>query len=102
MLNDSMSCGFIDARRLLTPPTPWLFMAIPSITTRGSLLAVSEEPPRTRICAPPPGVPSLTVTFTPATLPESMSCAVTTTPLFFPSGLSAVTLPVRSLFFTAP
>ena len=73
-----------------------------SITINGSFEALSEEPPRIRMVAPPPGVPSLVVTFTPATLPEIMSCGFTTRPLFLLSGFNADTEPVRSDFFATP
>lgn len=42
------------------------------------------------------------VTIVPAILPEIMSCALTTRPLFLESGVKAVTEPVRSDFLTAP
>ena len=101
-LNDSMSWGLIIDSLFDSPFTPSLSIAIPSITIRGSLLALSDEPPRMRICAPPPGVPSLDMTLTPATLPWIMSWALPTRPLFFESGFKAVTDPVKSLFFTVP
>ena len=85
-----------------TPLTPLLSIGTLSMTINGSLLALRDEPPRMRILALPPGVPSSLVTFTPAILPPSMSWALTTTPLFFESGLKAVTEPVRSDFFATP
>ena len=85
-----------------SPFTPSLSIANPSITINGSLLAFREEPPRTRIVAPPPGVPSLEITLTPAILPVIMSCAFVVIPLLILSGLIAVTEPVASFFFTVP
>ena len=89
-------------RILDTPLTPALSMGTLSITINGSFDALSEEPPRIRMVAAPPGVPSLVVTFTPATLPEIISCGFTTRPLFLLSGFKADTEPVRSDFFAIP
>ena len=90
--------------RMFEPVLPTLLLSIgtPSITINGSLDAFKDEPPRIRICVPTPGSPELLVTFTPAIFPEIMSCAFTTRPLFFESGVKAVTEPVRSDFLTAP
>ena len=97
-----MSCGLTSDNGLVTPLTPVWSIATPSITINGLLDAFKDEPPRIRIVEPAPGVPPSFVTLTPATLPESISCALTTSPLFFPSGFRAVTEPVKSLFLTAP
>ena len=98
----SMSFGLIIAITLLTPVAVLLSMVSPSTTSSGSLLALSDEPPRMRICAPAPGEPPAVITSTPATLPTSMSEALLVMPLLISSGLMAVTEPVRSSFLARP
>ena len=87
---------------LATPFTPVLSIGTLSMTIKGSLLAFSDEPPRILILDLPPGVPPSLVILTPATLPASMSCGFTTTPLFLESGLRAATEPVKSDFLATP
>ena len=89
-------------RMLATPFTPELSIGTLSMTISGSLLAFNDEPPRILMLDLPPGVPPSLVIFTPATLPANISCGFTTTPLFFESGLSAATEPVKSDFFAIP
>jgi hypothetical protein len=60
------------------------------------LLALSEVPPRTRICAPAPGSPLFSVTFTPATRPWISPFALGTTPTFASSASTVATEPVMA------
>jgi hypothetical protein len=87
----SMSLGFMSAARLTTlscteyravrvpaplttlapPATELLASTTPSTTYSGSELPMSDETPRMRICAPPPGAPELVEMLAPAILPWS-------------------------------
>ena len=49
---DSMSCGLIILRKLSAPEIPPSSKGTPSTTINGSLEALSEAPPRTRIVLP--------------------------------------------------
>ncbi len=64
-----MSLGLIVFNGLRAPPATSLLSGIPSTTISGSLLALSEEPPRMRIREEVPGAPPLELIWTPATLP---------------------------------
>lgn len=74
-----MSLGLILARIPLDPPTLSLVIGNPSITIKGLLEALIEEPPRIRISDPEPGAP-LVVTDTPATRPCNRFSGVTILP----------------------
>ncbi len=65
----SMSLGLIDESASETPLMLVSESGRPSTTTRGLLLAFSEEPPRILIVLAEPGAPSPIVTTTPADLP---------------------------------
>ena len=98
----SMSSGLIEPMMFDEPSIVELSTGTPSMTIRGSLLADSDAPLRTRMVAPEPGAPEPVTTLTPATLPTSASCMVTRLPLLNSSGSMAITEPVASDFFTLP
>ena len=68
-LIDSISLGLMVFKRLAEPAMPLLSTGTPSITIKGSLPALNEEPPRIRILLPPPAYPPPEVICSPATLP---------------------------------
>ena len=84
------------------PVTPELSTGTPSITIKGSFVALSDEPPRIRISAAPSGLPPLRVTTTPGVFPTNKSCAEVAKPAFISSGFTKVTDPVASLLRTVP
>ncbi len=88
-------------RELPMPCTPSLDRGTPSTTIRGSLEALSDEPPRIRIVPEPSGPPEV-VTTTPGVCPTSISCTEVASPASISSGLTTATEPVASLFFTVP
>ena len=91
---DSISLGF---KSLILPS----IKGKPSTTYRGSLLAVIEPLPRTRIEGEAPGLLSLN-TATPAALPCSDSNAFPTTDEVKASGLICAVAPVKSDFLAVP
>src|SRR6478736_662415 len=109
MFIDSMSFGLIRLNGSGEPaidglPSMFLFGAngTPSTTINGSLLALSEAPPRIRIVLPEPGAPPLDVIWTPATFPEISCSGVVMAPLLKSFAVIAVTAPVRSFFLLVP
>ena len=98
----SMSSGLMEESGSDMPEMPSLDTGRPSMTMSGSLEALMEEPPRTRMVAPEPGIPEPEVTTTPALLPRRRSAGEVMTPLLMSSPLTVETEPVRSLFFTVP
>ena len=66
----------------------------PSTTYSGSLLALIDVPPRTRICTPPPGSPLFVTICTPVTRPWTSWFAFVMTPLLASSALTCATDPV--------
>ena len=91
---DSISLGF---KSLMFPS----IKGKPSTTYKGSLLAVIEPLPRTRIEGEAPGLLSLK-TATPAALPCNDSKAFPTTDAVNASGLICAVEPVKSDFFAVP
>ncbi len=57
-VNVSISEGLIEASPFFIPGDASLEVGTPSITIRGSLLALRDAPPLILICAPEPGLPS--------------------------------------------
>ena len=74
MVIDSISLGLMVFNRFAEPETPFPSTGTPSITINGSLLALSEAPPRIRMRLPPPAAPPPVVIERPATLP-TRSCS---------------------------
>ena len=83
------------------PETALFSMGTPSMTMSGSLLALSEAPPRMRIRPPAPGEPS-GVIYTPATFPTRRSLAVEIAPFWKFFSLIELIDPVRSFFCMEP
>src|SRR3989449_2743854 len=81
---EPLACGSVDT----------LFIGTPSMTYRGSFLALTELPPRIRICAPAPGSPLFWVISTPAARPWIIWSTLVMTPTFAASALSVETDPV--------
>ena len=77
-------------------------MGTPSMTKRGALPALTDEAPRIRIVEPPPGDPSLDVTWTPGILPAMASWGLTTAERLKSSEPTRSTAPVRSRSSTSP
>ncbi|OLC96649.1 MAG: hypothetical protein AUJ00_03735 [Gemmatimonadetes bacterium 13_1_40CM_3_70_6] len=71
-----------------------LLIGTPSITYSGSLDALSDVPPRMRICAPAPGSPLFVITSTPAARPWSIWFTFVVTPTFAAAGSMVATEPV--------
>src|SRR5688572_17224957 len=101
-VNVSISLGLMVDKILGEPPRLVLLIGTPSITMRGSLLALSEEPPRIRIVDAFPGAPLLEMTETPAVLPAISSWGELTAPLLKSFALITAREPVASDFFTVP
>ena len=85
------------------PPTPMpaasmstLLIGTPSITYSGWLLALSDVPPRIKICELAPGSPLLSVTLSPAARPDSMLFTLGTTPTSATSAEMEETDPVMA------
>jgi hypothetical protein len=97
----AISWGLSVLRMLGAPETAEFSMGTPSMTISGSLLALSEAPPRMRIRPPAPGEPS-GVICTPATLPTSRSLAVEIAPFWKLFSPMEVIEPVRSFFCIEP
>src|SRR5436190_13218734 len=102
ILKDSISFGLINANALAAPAIPVLSTGTPSITINGSLLALSDAPPRMRIVLPEPGAPPLDDICTPATFPAINCSGVVMGPLLKSFAVMAVTEPVRSFFSLVP
>src|SRR4029078_6534642 len=109
MFIDSMSLGLIILNGSEEPemdevPSGFRFGAngTPSTTISGSLLALSEAPPRIRIVLPAPGAPPLEVICTPATFPAISCSGVVIVPLLKSFAVMLVTAPVRSFFILVP
>src|SRR5690606_31430949 len=92
----STSLGLIRLKGLLTPAGLVLSTGIPSITIKGLLLAVREEPPRILILGAASGWPPLLVILTPATFPVRSWSVETMAPLLNSSAVTAATEPVAS------
>jgi len=95
-----MSLGLMVLNGLRIPEMPSLSMGTPSITISGSLLALSDEPPRMRMVEPDPGAPPPEVICTPAILPDTSSCGDVMAPLLKSADVMAETDPVASSFLT--
>src|SRR2546425_166628 len=83
---EPLACGSVDT----------LFIGTPSMTYRGSFLALTELPPRIRICAPAPGSPLFWVISTPAARPWIIWSTLVMTPTFAASALTVETDPVMA------
>ena len=76
ILNDSMSLELMKLKALPAPEMALVSSGTPSITIKGSLLALNEEPPRIRMVLPDPGWPPLEMIETPGTLPAIICSGV--------------------------
>ncbi|MNE80487.1 hypothetical protein D3C80_1770600 [compost metagenome] len=79
-MKDSISLGSIVDKTLVAPSGTALLIGSPSITIKGSLEALKEDPPRILISAFAPGAPPPT-TLTPAIRPLINVSGVTLIPL---------------------
>src|SRR5438105_15038604 len=77
-------------------------MGIPSTTYNGSLPALIEEEPRTRMVKPAPGLPELEITCTPAAFPCKASPEFTIGRLAISAAVTTDTAPVKSFLRCAP
>ena len=77
-------------------------MGKPSITYKGSLLALMDVPPRILIRIPAPGVPSVIIVFTPDILPFKACSTVGLNVLSMVSEPILVMAPVTSLLSSVP
>ena len=99
----SISAGLIMLRKLLElPEMPPCSNGTPSSTIRGSLLALSEAPPRTRMVLPAEAEPLFDMICTPETLPLINCSGDDTNPLLKSLELTVATEPVRSLLRAVP
>ena len=99
----SMSFGLIRLRKLLPlPDMPPCSKGMPSRTMSGSLLALSEAPPRMRIVEPAVAEPLFDMICTPATLPLMSCSGLLTSPLLKSLDCTVDTEPVRSLRRVVP
>ncbi|MNL14369.1 hypothetical protein D3C87_1353050 [compost metagenome] len=99
----SISLGLIKLKKLpLLPLIPPVSKGTPSSTIKGSLLALSDAPPRIRIVLPAEGEPLLDITCTPAVLPLINCSGEPTNPALKSLLLTVVTAPVRSFLFELP
>ena len=99
----SMSLGLMRLRKFPSLPLiPPCSKGTPSSTIRGSLLALSEAPPRTRIVLPAVGEPLFDIICTPEIFPLISCSGELTRPVLKSSLETLVTEPVRSLFLCVP
>jgi len=100
-VKDSISLGLILAKIPLEPPTPSFVIGNPSITIKGLLEALIEDPPLILISDPDPGAP-LVVTVTPATRPCNKFSAVTILPFVKSLAVTDSIDPVASFLVIVP
>ena len=81
---------------------PPLSNGTPSITIRGSLLALIEVPPLIRILLPDPGAPLLELIFTPGIFPIINCSGVVTEPLLKSLSFINTAEPVMSFVLAVP
>src|SRR5574344_131591 len=99
----SISAGFIKLRKLLAlPDMPPCSKGTPSRTISGSLLALREAPPRTRIVLPAVAEPLLLMICTPAIFPLISCSGELICPTLKSLDDTVDTEPVRSLRRVVP